>query len=78
LRARGVKDVLTACNRCGAVHWGAEVMPVAVPTPRPFSKKTPHPTRERGAGQHTDLDSPTPTKTTEEGGGAERLSLLAP
>jgi hypothetical protein len=34
------------------------------------SKKTPRPTRERRAGQYTDLDSPTPAKTTEEGGGA--------
>jgi hypothetical protein len=38
--------------------------------PALFSKRKPHPTRERGAGLHTDLDSPTPAKTTEEGGGA--------
>ncbi len=38
-------------------------MPV-VPTTRRVSKKTPHPTRERRAGQRTDLNSPTPTKTT--------------
>jgi hypothetical protein len=29
-----------------------------VPTPRLLSKKTPHPTGERGAGQRTDLDFP--------------------
>jgi hypothetical protein len=29
-----------------------------VPTPRLLSKKTPHPTREGGAGQHTDLAFP--------------------
>jgi hypothetical protein len=38
-------------------------MPVS-PTAKHLSKKTPRPTRERGAGQCTDLDSPTPTKTT--------------
>jgi hypothetical protein len=30
-----------------------------VPTARHFSKKTPHPTRERRAGLRTDLVSPT-------------------
>jgi hypothetical protein len=33
-------------------------------TAKRLGKKTPHPTRERGAGQRTDLDPPTPTKTT--------------
>jgi hypothetical protein len=41
-----------------------------VPTARRFTKKMPHPTRERRAGLRTDLVSPTPAKTTEEGGGA--------
>jgi hypothetical protein len=41
-----------------------------VPTARRFGKKTPHPTRERRAGQRTDLVSPTPAKTTKRGGGA--------
>jgi hypothetical protein len=41
-----------------------------IATPSFLNKMQPHPTRERGAGQYTDLDSPTPTKTTEEGGGA--------
>jgi hypothetical protein len=35
-----------------------------VPTSRRFTKKTPHPTRERRAGQRTDLVSPTASETT--------------
>jgi hypothetical protein len=34
-----------------------------VPTARRFTKKVPHPTRERRAGLRTDLVSPTPAKT---------------
>jgi hypothetical protein len=52
---------------------GGEVMAAAVPTPntpRRFSKKTPHPTRERGAGQHTDLAFPNAPEDDERGGGA--------
>jgi hypothetical protein len=33
-------------------------------TPNSFRKKTPHPTRERRAGQRTDLVSPTASETT--------------
>jgi hypothetical protein len=42
----------------------------AVPTPRLLSKKTPHPTRERGAGQCTDLAFPNAPEDDERGGGA--------
>ena len=41
-----------------------------VPTPRLLSKKTPHPTRERGAGQRTDLAFPNAREDDERGGGA--------
>ena len=41
-----------------------------VPTPRLLSKKTPHPTRERGAGQCTDLVFPHAPEDDERGGGA--------
>jgi hypothetical protein len=41
-----------------------------VPTPRLLSKKTPHPTGERGAGQRTDLDFPDAPEDDERGGGA--------
>jgi hypothetical protein len=39
-------------------------------TPRRFSMKTPHPTRERGAGQCTDLAFPNAPEDDERGGGA--------
>jgi hypothetical protein len=41
-----------------------------VPTPRLLSEKTPHPTRERGAGQRTDLAFPNACEDDERGGGA--------
>jgi hypothetical protein len=43
-------------------------MPV-VPTARRVNKKTPHPTRERGAGQYTDPRFPDASEDDEEGGG---------
>ena len=39
-------------------------------TPRHLSKKTPHPTRERRAGQCTDLAFPNAPEDDERGGGA--------
>ena len=41
-----------------------------VPTPRLLSTKTPHPTRERGAGQRTDLAFPNAPEDDERVGGA--------
>jgi hypothetical protein len=41
-----------------------------VPTARCLSKKTPHPTRERRAGQRTDPRFPDAREDDEEGGGA--------
>jgi hypothetical protein len=41
-----------------------------IPITRRFRKKTPHPTRERGAGQRTDLDFPDAPEDDERGGGA--------
>jgi hypothetical protein len=41
-----------------------------VPTARRLSKKTPHPTGERGAGQHTNLEFPNAPEDDERGGGA--------
>jgi len=41
-----------------------------IPSPGLLSKKTPHPTRERGAGQRTDLVFPSAREDDERGGGA--------
>jgi hypothetical protein len=63
VRARGVKDVVTAfSNRCGDSTGGNRLRMIV--TPNSFRKKTPHPTRERRAGQRTDLVSPTASETT--------------
>jgi hypothetical protein len=48
---------------CGYVFRGEDVNAGSSDCER-VGKKTPRPTRERGTGQRTDLDSPTPTKTT--------------
>jgi hypothetical protein len=51
-------------------------MPVS-PTAKHLSKKTPRPTRERRAGQRTDLVSPTPTQDDARERWCVALSLLA-
>jgi len=50
-------------NRCGDSTGGGNRLRMIV-TPNSFRKKTPHPTRERRAGQRTDLVSPTASETT--------------
>jgi hypothetical protein len=63
--------MLCGTQRRGTSIGGADVMAIVISdTPRSFSKKTPHPTRERGAGQHTDLAFPNAPEDDERGGGA--------
>jgi hypothetical protein len=64
VRARGVKDVVTAfLESLRRLDRGGNRLRMIV-TPNSFRKKTPHPTRERRAGQRTDLVSPTASETT--------------
>jgi hypothetical protein len=71
LRTRRVKMLSRHSTAAATSIGGADVMAVAISTPRdPSVRKTPHPTRERGAGQHTDLAFPNAPEDDERGGGA--------
>jgi hypothetical protein len=66
LRARRVKMSVT--STVGVTSTGRRTLLVVVPTPRLLSKKTPHPTRERRAGQRTDPAFPNAREDDERGG----------